>query len=61
MTEIEQVPERWRYLGRRETHSGRLGALWKTADGEEALFAAKRPPRVVGAIYEAPSTAAPRA
>ncbi|HEV3071882.1 MAG TPA: hypothetical protein VGY76_10715 [Solirubrobacteraceae bacterium] len=51
-SEIEQVPERWRYLGRRETRSGRLGAMWKTSDGEELLFAAKRPPKVVGGIYE---------
>jgi hypothetical protein len=47
--EVEQVPERWRYLGRRETQSRRLGALWKTSDGEELLFNAKRPPKVVGA------------
>jgi hypothetical protein len=50
--EVEQVPERWRYLGRRETQSRRLGALWKTHEGEELLFNAKRPPKVVGAIYE---------
>jgi hypothetical protein len=50
--EIEQAPERWTYLGRRETQSGRLGALWRTTDGEELLFHSKRPPKVVGAIYE---------
>jgi hypothetical protein len=50
--EIEQVPERWRYLGRRETQSGRLGAMWKTSNGEELLFAAKRPPKVVGGFYD---------
>jgi hypothetical protein len=44
--EIEQVPEHWRYLGRRETQSGRLGALWRTTDGEELLFNAKRSPKV---------------
>lgn len=50
--DIEQVPEHWTYLGRRETQSGRLGALWRTSEGEELLFHSKRPPKVVGAIYE---------
>jgi hypothetical protein len=51
-TEVEQVPERWTYMGRRETTSRKLGALWKTGDGEELLFVSKRPPKVVGGIYE---------
>jgi hypothetical protein len=52
MTGVEQAPERWRYLGRRETERGPLGAMWEMADGERALFGAKRPPKVVGGIYE---------
>lgn len=52
MTEIEQTPEHWTYLGRRETQSRKLGALWKTSDGKELLFNSKGHPKVVGATYE---------
>ncbi len=50
--EIEPVTERWTYLGRRESSTGKLGAYWQMADGERALFLTKRPPGVVGGIYE---------
>jgi hypothetical protein len=50
--DVEAVPERWTYLGRRETQGGRLSALWKTSDGEELLFNSKRLSKVVGAVYE---------
>ena len=52
MTDVEQVPERWTYLGRRKTQGGKLGALWKTSEGEELLFNSKRHPKVVGGIYD---------
>lgn len=51
-SEIEQVPEQWQYLGRREAVGGKLAAYWQMADGERTLFNAKRPPSVVGGIYE---------
>ncbi|HEY3944402.1 MAG TPA: hypothetical protein VGL78_04175 [Solirubrobacteraceae bacterium] len=50
--EIEAVPERWTYLGRRESANHKLLAYWQMADGERALFGGKHPPRVVGGTYE---------
>jgi hypothetical protein len=50
--DVEQVLERWTYLGRRKPRAASSARCGRRAAGEELLFNAKRHPKVVGGIYD---------